>query len=66
MATWQIVVALFFVLLPLMLMVDFWGDERVTARGRPVKRSWYRQGERDPLPERPETAADAHEHDAAH
>jgi len=65
-ASWQIVVGLFFVLLPLMLMIDFWGDERLTARGRPVKRAWFRQGERAPEPAHPETAADAHEVDTAH
>jgi len=24
-------------------MVDFWGDERVTFRGRPIQRDWIRQ-----------------------
>ncbi|MDP8960176.1 MAG: hypothetical protein M3N32_00870 [Actinomycetota bacterium] len=39
--SWQVVVAVFFVLLPLVLMLDFWGDERLTARGRPIRREWY-------------------------
>ena len=39
----QIVLALFVVLLPIGLMVDFWGDERLTFRGRPVRRPWERQ-----------------------
>ena len=43
MQSWQIVLLIFFVLLPLMLMVDFWGDERLTARGRPIRRAWFRQ-----------------------
>lgn len=42
-ASWQVVVTVFFVLLPLVLMLDFWGDERLTARGRPIRRDWYRQ-----------------------
>jgi hypothetical protein len=39
---WQIVLGLFFVLLPMVLMLDFWGDERVSARGVPVRREWPR------------------------
>ncbi len=41
--SWQVVVAVFFVLLPLVLMLDFWGDERLTARGRPIRREWHRR-----------------------
>jgi hypothetical protein len=40
---WQWILLVFFFLLPLVLMVDFWGDERVTFRGRPVQRDWRRQ-----------------------
>ncbi len=43
MSSWQVVVAIFFVLLPVVLMLDFWGDERLTARGRPMQREWQRQ-----------------------
>ena len=42
----MIILGAFFVLLPVMLMVDFWGDERLTARGRPVSRPWVSQRER--------------------
>ena len=42
---WQIIVAVFFVLLPIVLMLDFWGDERLTFRGRPLPRPWRRQVE---------------------
>lgn len=44
-----IVVTLFFLLLPVVLMLDFWGDERLTARGRPVPRPWRRQRRQEPL-----------------
>ena len=30
-------------LLPIVLMLDFWGDERLTFRGRPIERDWRRQ-----------------------
>lgn len=45
-AWWQIILLAFFVLLPTVLMFDFWGDERLTSRGRPVPRSWPRAPER--------------------
>lgn len=63
MASWQVVLAIFFVLLPLVLMLDFWGDERLTARGRPIRRSWV------PQYRHPSTADHAHgstDHDASH
>ncbi len=41
MANWQIVVFVFFVLLPFALLFDFWPDrERLDYRGRPVSRDW--------------------------
>ncbi|HEX9767350.1 MAG TPA: hypothetical protein VGA36_11355 [Nitriliruptorales bacterium] len=43
MERWQIIVGLFFVLLPIVLMLDYWGDERLTFRGRPISRPWRRQ-----------------------
>lgn len=43
MASWQIVLGIFFILLPLVLMLDYWGDERLTSRGRPIQRDWRRQ-----------------------
>ncbi len=43
MSAWQIILLAFLVLLPLVLMADFWGDERVSFRGRPVSRTWKRQ-----------------------
>jgi hypothetical protein len=33
----------FFFLLPMVLMIDYWGDERLTFRGRPIPRGWRRQ-----------------------
>ena len=43
MNAWQIILLVFLFLLPLVLMADFWGDERLTFRGRPVSRPWRRQ-----------------------
>lgn len=43
MQAWQIILLVFFFLLPMVLMVDFWGEERLTFRGRPVTRPWRRQ-----------------------
>ncbi|MDP9021145.1 MAG: hypothetical protein M3N57_00290 [Actinomycetota bacterium] len=43
MEAWQYVLAAGFVLLPVVLMVVMWGQERLTARGRPVRRSWPRE-----------------------
>jgi hypothetical protein len=41
---WQIVLFIFFVLLPFALMLDFWPDkERVGYNGVPLPRSWKRQ-----------------------
>lgn len=51
MESWQIVLGVFFVMLPLVLMVDFWGDERMTFRGRPIHRPWVRQVEHAPVEE---------------
>lgn len=45
MDAWQIILAVFFLLLPMVLMIDYWGDERLTFRGRPIPRSWRRQQE---------------------
>jgi hypothetical protein len=45
MERWQIVVGLFFLLLPVVLMLDFWGNERLTFRGQPLPRPWQRQVE---------------------
>lgn len=55
MAGWQYVLGAFFVLLPMVLMLDFWGDERVDSRGRPIPRDWYRQIHHDT-----DAAADVH------
>lgn len=43
MERWQIILGLFFVLLPVVLMLDFWGNERLTFRGKPLPRPWERQ-----------------------
>lgn len=43
MDAWQIVLAAFFVVLPIALMLDFWGDERLSFRGRPIARDWRSQ-----------------------
>lgn len=40
---WQWILVAFFVLLPMVLMVDYWGDERLTFRGRPITRPWKTQ-----------------------
>lgn len=40
MEAWQLVLAVFFALLPVVLMLDFWGDERLDSRGRPRQRDW--------------------------
>ncbi|MFN2557867.1 MAG: hypothetical protein ABR592_13565 [Nitriliruptorales bacterium] len=64
MESWQVVLIAFFVLLPLVLMLDFWGDERLTARGGPIPRQWPRhelpvegQSTRPPRGRRPGTGA---------
>ena len=43
MESWQIILLVFLILLPMVLMLDFWGDERLTFRGRPIQRDWRRQ-----------------------
>ena len=43
MQAWQLILLAFFFLLPMVLMVDFWGDERLTFRGRPIARAWKKQ-----------------------
>jgi hypothetical protein len=40
---WQWILLAFLFLLPMVLMVDFWGDERLTFRGRPLSRGWKPQ-----------------------
>lgn len=40
---WQYILLAFLFLLPMVLMIDYWGDERLTFRGRPIRRSWRRQ-----------------------
>jgi hypothetical protein len=40
---WQWILLAFLFLLPVVLMVDYWGDERLTFRGHPVSRKWRRQ-----------------------
>lgn len=47
MELWQIVLFVFFALLPVVLMLDFWGDERVDSRGRPRSREWPSSRRRD-------------------
>ncbi len=48
MESWQLILGGFFILLPIVLMVDYWGDERLTFRGVPLHRAWRRQVEHDP------------------
>jgi hypothetical protein len=44
--TWQIVLFIFFVLLPFALMLDFWPNrERLNYNGKPLHREWKRQVE---------------------
>lgn len=52
MAGWQYVLGAFFVLLPMVLMLDFWGDERVDSRGKPIRRPWIDEGRRAPTDEK--------------
>lgn len=42
MESWQLILGGFFILLPIVLMLDYWGDERLTFRGRPIQRDWRR------------------------
>ncbi len=49
--SWQLILGGFLVLLPIVLMVDYWGDERLTFRGRPIQRDWHPQVEHAPLDE---------------
>ena len=51
MEAWQIIVAVFFALLPIVLMLDYWGNERLTSRGRPIEREWVRQVRHRPDPD---------------
>lgn len=47
-ATWQIVVLVVLVLLPLLLLAGFHPRrERLSARGRPLEREWPRQPQPD-------------------
>lgn len=46
MDAWQIVLLVFFALLPVVLMLDFWGDERCDSTGRPKRREWPRSPDR--------------------
>jgi len=50
-ANWQIILLVFLFLLPMGLMLDFWGDERLTFRGRPIHRPWRRQIDLPPADE---------------
>lgn len=36
----MVVLFVFVALLPAVLMIDFWGDERLSADGRPIPRRW--------------------------
>jgi hypothetical protein len=48
--TWQWLLLVVFVVLPLALMSDFWpGSERLTSRGVPIPREWIRQIRHDPV-----------------
>jgi hypothetical protein len=40
---WQYILLAFLFLLPMVLMIDYWGDERLTFRGRPIRRPWRTQ-----------------------
>lgn len=40
---WQYILLAFLFLLPMVLMIDYWGDERLTFRGRPIRRAWRTQ-----------------------
>lgn len=48
MESWQWILFGFLVLLPMMLMLDYWGNERLTFRGTPVERDWERQIDHEP------------------
>lgn len=47
MHSWQLILLVFFILLPMVLMIDYWGDERLTFRGKPIRRPWVRQVEHE-------------------
>ncbi|MBY5161208.1 hypothetical protein [Salsipaludibacter albus] len=51
MAPWQWIVLAFLVVVPLTLMVDFWGRERLSSRGRPGRRPWRPQPRPAPDPD---------------
>lgn len=40
MQLWQIALLVLIVALPLALMADFWGDQRLSSRGEPRRREW--------------------------
>lgn len=46
--SWQLSLAIFLVLAPVVLMIATWGDERLSFRGRPVQRDWQTQVEHAP------------------
>lgn len=48
---WQIILLVFVFLLPMVLMIDYWGDERLTFRGRPIRRPWRSQVDHPPADE---------------
>lgn len=47
MESWQLILGGFFILLPLVLMVDYWGDERLTYNGKPIQRDWRKKVHHD-------------------
>ncbi|HEX9888828.1 MAG TPA: hypothetical protein VGA69_05085 [Nitriliruptorales bacterium] len=51
MHSWQYILLAFVFLLPMVLMIDYWGDDRLTFRGKPIRRPWVRQVDHPPIDE---------------
>lgn len=49
MEPWQIGLLVFLLVVPLLLSIATWGDERLSFRGRPLLRDW--RGPVAPVPE---------------
>lgn len=66
MESWQLILGGFFILLPIVLMLDYWGDERLTFRGRPIQRDWHRRMPDTPPADVPHEDSHSGSHPGAH